>query len=271
MRQKGFILPILLIGAVLLLFFIGYLAVKNQNNTNPVNIIKPTETLAPLPSPITGKLIHPYNFFGVDATASINKIHIIGILFKPKDITTQIKPEWLRNMESIFKEIKDFYEKQFEGNISITYQVVSEPYIGEKDMEQYNPQDLAIELNNNKKDLLQSGVYNIFMIYLVRDQELKKNVIGGNLGGLAQYHAASQYEFWLNNEALNSNDPYGIVGSAHEFGHALGIPHPSDLPANVNSDPNFGNVPGSLMGKNNSGLQLKNLYIRDDVKKAMGL
>lgn len=273
MKQKGFILPIILLGitTIILIFLGGYLTIKKQDNINYVNVIKPIEPPSPSPTQIKGKLIHPYNYFGVDTKASLNQIHIIGVLFKPKDIATQIKPEWPRNMESIFKEIKDFYEKQFEGNISITYEVVPEPYTGVKDLEQYNPQELAVELNNNKKDLLRNGVYNIFMIYLVRDEELKKNVIGGNLGGLAPYHAASQYEFWLDDEALNSNNPYGIVGSAHEFGHALGIPHSWELPINVNHDPNFGNTPGDLMGYNNNGLQLKNLYIREDVKKEMGL
>lgn len=108
------------------------------------------------------------------------------------------------------------------------------------------------------------------MVYLVRDPEFKLNVKGGSLGGVASIQAATQYEFWLNKEAVSENDLYGITGSAHEFGHALGIPHPWELPENVNQDPNWGNVQGDLMGYAKSN-NLDNLYIRDDVKKAMGL
>ncbi len=99
--------------------------------------------------------------------------------------------------------------------------------------------------------------------------DFKLNILGGNLGGLANLNAATQFEFWLDDQSVNS-DTYGITGSAHEFGHALGIPHPWDLPANVNKEKSFGNVSGSLMGY----LPLKELddnYIRDDVKKEMGL
>lgn len=131
----------------------------------------------------------------------------------PQNISTQIKPEWPQNMEKIFQEIEIFFKKEFNNNIDITYQVISEAYKGEKDIEKYYPHDLAIELNTKKKGLFKKNTHNIFMIYLVRDSEMKKNVSGGSLGGLVVYNAASQFEFWLDNDAIADKNPYGIIGS----------------------------------------------------------
>ena len=72
----------------------------------------------------------------------------------------------------------------------------------------------------------------------------------------------------MNVISLNTNHPKTVL--THEFGHALGIPHPWDLSININHDPNFGNVPGDIMGYSPYPDLDKN-YIRDDIKKVMGL
>lgn len=236
---------------------------------SPTNMVTSTSTF----TINRNKNIHLYPYYGADPSTNINNLHIIGIIFRPKDIPPIAKPEWPKNMEKIFQEIQAFYEREFGRNIDITYQVVSETYIGDKNIEEYYPSDLAIELNTKKKEFLKSNTHNIFMIYLIGDPEFKKNIKGGDLGGLPAYNAASQGAFWLDDEALSPKDPYGINGSAHEFGHALGIPHPWELLVNSGKDKQTVNTDsrGDLMGYNNYGFQLKDMHIREDVKKEMGL
>lgn len=217
---------------------------------------------------VTSQKIHLYPAYGADQNTQINKIHIISLLFVPKDITTPVKSEWLSNMNTTDLKIKNFFEKQFNHKIKISYQVVSEPIIGEQDISNYSPSSLVQEAKAKTSNRAIHDSYNVWMIYLVRDQELTKNIIGGNLGGLVNQQSATQYEFWLDNNMINVT---GIIGSAHEFAHVLGIPHPWELPSNTTHDPNYGNTPGDLMGYSNNGLGLDDLYIREDVKKEMGL
>lgn len=308
MNQKGFTSILFLIGLLIvglvgisILYFTVYLNFKtipiNNYHLNPSSTTQEvptkylvTTTLAdklsvknsstPIQKPIAAvtektnteqKIIHLYPYYGVNPKQSINNLNIIGIMFRPKNIDTTVKPEWTTNMDKIFGEIKQFFEQQFRNYVSISYQVVDDAFTGEKNIEDYYPWELAVEVKNKRQSLFKSGAYNVFMIYLIRDSKFEKNVKGGTLGGLANYQAATQYEFWLDYDALNPKEPYGIKASAHEFGHALGIPHPWDLPVNTGKDKNSVNLRGDLMGDNYSGLQLKDLYIRDDVKKEMGL
>lgn len=213
------------------------------------------------------KNIHLYPAYELDSRISINKLHVVSLLFVPKDIHTPIKSEWHGNMEKIGSNIKTFFEKEFDNKIAISYEVLEEPVAGDLDISNYTAQSLTYEAHQKTMLHKKENYYTILMIYLVRDPEFKKNIIGGNLGGLPQQSAATQYEYWLDTDMINS---VGLIGSMHEFGHALGIPHPWELPANKLGDPNFGNVPGDLMGYTSNGVEIDNLYIREDVKQVMG-
>lgn len=304
-KQKGFIPILMITGAIIIILgFIGgvsYLGVVSnkpqsqnpmitssslQQSPTPIPtsfsstpMLTPTQTSMPavsstptlLPTLTSTKLIHLYPAYGADPTVGINKIHTIYLLFEAKDINTSIKEEWYTNMNLIAQKLKKFYEKQFLNNIEITYKIVSQPVTGNKNLEDYSPYSLVQEVRDSTTSLVVNGAYNVWMVYVVRDPEFKKNVQGGNLGGVVTLQAATMGEFWLDNEAVITKNAYGFTGSAHEFGHALGIPHPWELPANVNQDPNFGNVPGDLMGYSSGNITLDSLYIRDDVKKTMGL
>lgn len=300
-NQKGFAPILILVGVLIIAGLVGgaYYFSKTQS-------VKPTTQNSVVPSPFSTqrgeqtpqpthatplqsaspspqtnvtnkKTIHLYPFYSADPSIKINDLHIVGVFFSAKDIETSIKPEWPKNMEYIFSRIKKFYEREFENNIIITYEVMNQPVRGDKNIGDYSPEtyeevkEIKNKLNITDKD----NVHNVLMIYIVEDfSNDNDKIVGirtikGNMGGAAQFSAADQGAFWLDDDAVKVHT-YGITGSAHEFGHALGIPHPWEMPANTNHDPNFGNVPGSLMGYSPDPNLDKN-YLRDDVKKGMGL
>ncbi|OGG25327.1 hypothetical protein A3A59_03335 [Candidatus Gottesmanbacteria bacterium RIFCSPLOWO2_01_FULL_42_10] len=264
------IILLILVGLVLRNEF--FLSLKDRIIIADPHIDSPYSVLDQNPNAtMFQKTLHPYPAYGTDTKRVINKIHIISLLFIPKDIERKIKNEWFVNMELIDKEIKNFYEEQFGHQMNITYEIVSYLIKGDENIVNYTPWTMATEAKNKTQSLSKKDRYTIWMIYLIRDEDLTKNLAGGSLGGLASIQAATQYEFWLDDDAISKNH-YGLVGSAHEFGHVLGIPHPWELPGNINNDPNYGNVPGDLMGYQGGAMNtLNTLFIRDDVKRTMGL
>lgn len=283
--QKLGILKLSILVAIVLLFVAGmWMYQKNshlaqvtpapiESETTPSQEIEVEKIIESIqtPLPTAAKTIKPlfvYPEYGIDPTIQINTIHIISVLFIPKDITTPVKPEWMSNMGTINTNIKRLFEREFQGHMKISHTVLNQPTIGSLNIEEYVPDSIVLEVREKNAGQIRSGFHNVWMVYVVRDQDYAKNVAGGNLGGVPLLNASTQFEFWLDNEGASS---YGLQGSAHEFGHALGIPHPWDLPANPNNDPNFGNVPGDLMGYQNNSVPFDKLYIRDDVKKKMGL
>ncbi|MBI2598753.1 hypothetical protein HYW40_00825 [Candidatus Curtissbacteria bacterium] len=167
--------------------------------------------------------------------------------------------------------IKLLFEREFENNIEITYTVVPNAIHGINNIEVYNPWSLAKEGREQTEKYAKEGYYNIWMLYLVRDPDLKKNLQGGSLGGVADLQSATQFEYWLGNDAVNSSDPFGIKGSAHEFGHALGMPHPWELPNNKTGGKSDNSYKGDVMSYVNNGLKVDQLFIDSEMKKAMGL
>lgn len=280
-RQKY----LFLLGLLITLLFVGgYYYLNNRTAANPdssdknqpvlvtdspvVNQPKPSTLNATPQTSQTNKNIYLYPAYGADPSISINTLHVVITLFAPKDINTPIKNEWFNNMEQVGATIKTFFENEFDNTISISYEILKDPILGDLDISSYTPTSMTLEVQQKTNSYVKENSHTVWMIYLVRDPEFKKNIIGGNLGGLPQYAAATQFEYWLDNETFNST---GLLGSLHEFGHVLGIPHPWELPTNISGDPNFGNVPGDLMGYSNKGINLIDLYIREDVKKTMGL
>lgn len=232
----------------------------------------PNAPRSPSPSsPAVTKPIHPYPAYGVNPTLSLNKIKIISLIFIPKDVSIQPKTEWYSNMEYIENKIKEFFQREFQNNIEVSSTIVSTPIAGIKNIGEYTSYDIALEVLQNTSQLSDSNSYNTRLIYLVRDLANNKN-LNGNMGSYPTIAVSVQGEFWLDNNAVRAEtNAYGLMGSAHEFGHLLGIPHPWELPANTLHDPNYGNVPGDLMSFSNNDIKFDNLYLRDDVKTAMGL
>jgi hypothetical protein len=276
--RKGFILPLVIV-IVALVAVAGafYLAKKSSGPTatNPVvqQEAQPSSSPTLNTPPITTRTIHgyPLDLYGFDKTKSINKTHIISFLFIPKNISTTPKPEWFENMKKTNNGIKFLFEREFENNIEITYTVVSNEVHGVNNIEEYTPWSLAKEGRELTEKYAKEGYSNIWMLYLVRDNEYKQNLKGGSLGGAADLQSATQFEYWLDNDAVNSSDPFGIKGSAHEFGHALGMPHPWELPGNKTGGKSDNSYRGDVMGYVNNGLKIDQLFVDSEMKKAMGL
>lgn len=231
----------------------------------------PNTPRSPSPSFSVAKNIHPYPAYGVNPSLSLNKIKIISLIFIPKDVSIQPKTEWYSNMEYIDNKIKEFFQREFQNNVGVSSTIVSTPITGIKNIGEYTSYDIALEVLQNTSQLSDSNLYNTRLIYLVRDLANNKN-LNGNMGSYPTIAISLQGEFWLDNNAVRTEtNAYGLMGSAHEFAHLLGIPHPWELPANTLHDPNYGNVPGDLMSYSNNDVRFDNLYLRDDVKSAMGL
>lgn len=283
MKEKGFVLvPIIIVLLIAIGGYFGYRFFQQQNQaiTSDLSLSTPGTSLSPtlspntivsspIPNEVQKAALRLYPSPDADQSVYINNTHVIGVLFSPSDGSKTIKSHWLANMGSIFADLKRFYEHQFPGSLSITYTIVGSLINGDGPANSYTPESMAIEAIQKTNEYKKAGQHNVWMIYFVRDDGLTINVLGGSLGGVVKQNAATQFEFWLDDDAVGEKG-YGTIGSLHEFGHALGIPHPWELPANTMHDPNFGNVPGDVMGYMNSGVSVSGLYLRDDVKQAMG-
>lgn len=155
-KYKGFT-SLMLPTIVLMLILVGGIFYFRKSINNLESSIQPlptaTITLLPTNTPVT-KLIHLYPAYGADPKVSINKIHIISLLFIPKDINTQVKEEWIPNMNLIDQKIKEFYEKQFLNNIEITYQVLPDPIRGQLNIGSYTPYDMAWYIHTGSAPLI---------------------------------------------------------------------------------------------------------------------
>lgn len=275
----GILLAFILSVGFLLWLVHGNKAEENTSTDTKINALRQPKSPDNLNTQITQqvstptliikeKYIHLYPYYGLDSKIDIGKINIIGIFFIAKDQKGTIKDEWNTNIQKVSQEIKSFFEAQFKNKIVINYKIV--PSIkGDRNLEEYDITGIAQEIRSKTSTVTITGDYNIWMIYVIRDSP--NNNPQGNLGAQPILQSAVMDEFWLDNEVVNNKKAYGLIGSAHEVGHVLGIPHPWELPANINHDPNFGNIPGDLMGYSNNDLSLQNMYIREDVKKEMGL
>lgn len=233
--------------------------------------ITPNAPKSPSPTSPVAKNIHPYPAYDVNSNLSLANIKIVSLIFIPKDVNLQPKTEWFTNMEYINSKIKEFFEREFQNNINISYLALPTPINGEKNISEYTAHGIALEATQKTVQYSNSNSYNTRIVYIVRDLANGKN-LSGEMGSFPTIAVSEQGEFWLDNNAVHpETNAYGLVGSAHEFAHLLGIPHPWELPTNSLHDPNYGNVPGDLMSYSNNDVKFENLYLRDDVKSEMGL
>lgn len=205
----------------------------------------------------------------------LDKIVIIkGVYFVAKNQSTGIKSYWEDNMLNIFTQIKNFYGSQFNNKIQIN---IDTPIIiyGDKNIEEYN--QYLIDVESRTKINIDKSNFVVLMYYPIQGESNKN--IQGNFGGGGEVDNSSSAMnswFWLDPDMMKQPDYQGAYLSAHEFGHALGIPHPWEEEANKDNNgniinPSYGNDEiGSLMSYGGQKPPLvPNSFIRDDVKNKM--
>jgi len=205
----------------------------------------------------------------------LDKITIKGIYFVAKNQTSGIKSYWKESMLNILTQIKNFYEAQFENKIQIT---VDEPIMiyGDNNIEQYG--QYLIDKETRVKISIDKSNFTVIMYYPIQG-EGDKRVMDSAWGGgafVGNSSSAMNNWFWLDPDMMKEPDYQGAVLSAHEFGHAIGIPHPWDEEINKDADGNiinrgYGNEEiGSLMSYGGlKGPLIPNAFIRDDIKNKM--
>lgn len=231
----------------------------------------PYISFAPTPSNNDNRQpLYTYPEFGLSGAERINDVNIISIVFVPQDADETIPARWRENTVYINNEIKRFFEREFERNMRITQSYPKIVY-GDMTLDKYTPLSIAREVKQKTKTLNNASAYNVRMVYLVRDKNLDKEYVLDVSVINQQVHF--MYVFWLEDEAITGSDQYGLTGSAHEFGHLLGMPHPWDLPENKGSNAQEVNAEhrGDIMSYDTYGYELKDLYVDPVVKRRMGL
>lgn len=252
---------------LLLVSLAVYSKVVDTNRTTSID--QTTRNTPPSQPEDTRSPLYAYPEFGLDGTEKVNNVHIISVVFAPTDADEAIPSNWNKNLEFINKEINSFFEREFNHQMTVTSSAVQEVIKGRLPLASYNSQSIAREVKEQTSQYAKESAYNVWMVYLARDKGLDKEYRLDVSTIDQQVHF--MYLFWLEDEAVHEHN-YGIVGSAHEFGHLLGIPHPWDLPENRGRNTQEVNVEsrGDLMSYNNEG-KLSDLHLNQEVKKRMGL
>lgn len=257
--------------------------VTTTSATSTINLIK-TATPTPTSTPISACNVYTYQdkyYYGVGRHC-LDKITIQGVYFVAKNQITGIKTYWKDNMLDIFTQIKNFYEGQFINKIQIN---INTPIIvyGDRNIEEYDQSTIEQEARQ-KVQLDTANDFTVLMLYPIQGED-DKHVVGNFGGGGESGNSSSAMNswFWLDPKFLGtvtakggSVDYTGYLGSAHEFGHSLGIPHPWEEEINKDSkgniiDPNYGNYEiGSLMSyAGQKGPLIPNSFIRTAAKQKM--
>lgn len=249
------------------LFFAGYKRGQIHIQSEFAKELAPA--LIPTTTPIlkpTAKKIVLYN----NPSVQIDHLSLGGVYMVAKTKERSILPNWQRNLEKTLRELKVFYEREFPGMEVETY-VFPKVIVGNKLPEEYRNAGFLPEIFSKEKALWgwhsDSSRHKVLLVHI----DFIKGANEGGYGPSVEGRYTINPAFWLEDQAIGGKNPYGLIGSAHELGHTLGIPHPWEMPENENNDPNFGNIPGDIMGYSNNGLTLNQVYFSSLVKKRMGL
>lgn len=258
------------------------LSLKNDSMIEPESIDKSkTELMVPTKQCKVYTYQDNYNY-GIGRHC-LDKVTIKSVYFVARNQISGIKPYWKDNMLDIFTQIKMFYVKEFDNKINIS---IDEPIIiyGERNIEQYS--QLEIEQEIRSRIIINTTAdFTVLMFYPIQGEN-NRRVFDLQYGGgneVRESSSAMNSWFWLDPESLGTittkygTDYSGYLGSAHEFSHALGIPHPWEEESNRDKnsgmilDQNYGNdEEGSLMSYGGQeGPLTEKSFIREEVKEKM--
>ncbi len=259
-----------------------------SRTTTPTKTPSPTPTHTATPTPTattTNCKVFTYKdkYYG-GGQLCIDSIWVKGVYFIAKDQTSGFQSYWSQGMLDIFGQIKSFYESQFDNKIKIAVDNTPTIVYGEKNIGEYNSGSIAQEVYNKVSGSFPRGDYFIDIQTFVVDGA--NGVNGSNLYNgtifINNRGGSVNQSGWLNPESHGTvttkygTDYSGYLGSAHEFGHSLGIPHPWDEEINKDSvgnviNPQYGNDEmGSLMSYGGQrGPLIPNSFIRAQVKQKM--
>jgi len=212
--------------------------------------------------------IHLYPAYGLDPSILCSRSRIKVIYFVPKGQEAGIYAGWQAAAQDTFGQVKMFFEREFEGHLRIETDILDTIVFGEEseypnEIDATNEIETAVFHNSGAYydagfAMEYPGEYAVRMVFFVNGAE--GNFVEMPGGAYSWNRYAYNPWFWLEEPLMD-----GIVGSAHEFGHLLGMPHPWEM------DPPYPRTPGDIMSYETEGYTLMQCFVMDEMKRRMGL
>lgn len=209
---------------------------------------------------------HIYN----DPNRSIEKIEILALYFIPKNKTGQQIGDWKEILNENLKKLQEFHDLQFQGRSEISYKILDEPVIGNKNNLEYdtnstqhgNPEGLrriTAELEERRVTLLRSDLSD-------PNNSADPDIYRAILILYEGVGASGSNNVALISRTFYTDPQYQSVRGtilAHEFYHTLGLPDAYEIP---NAVPTSLDIMGLGLSK-----PLEKNYISKELLKGMGI
>lgn len=291
---RGFAVTVLIIGLGLTLVSATVIFVLLRTNMSfPKQSDQPTNKVySSMGSPKIDTINEPLKIHAYrNPNVSLRRIQVYGVLFVPKNIELEKSKQyqqhisdWPNVMEAVIKRTTDFWSRELDGRAQFSIEIIKVPIEGSRILSDYNfsrVQEEVIQALGEKVFLPESGEdTTVTAVYVANDDECAEYSKLGYSSyqecGIAKgkiYYDYSRGTLWFLVSTdifyAESQGPHGPITTAHEFGHALGIPHPYDDYELSSGDLNFGKESGNLMG--HGQCKLEDCFLMKEQKELMGL
>lgn len=231
---------------------------------------------------------------------SLEQVKVFGVYLVPRNINLSKSKEfqtrnWRKDMEKVLKRATTFWSRELENKANFSVEILEKPLEGSLDLSIYDFNStknevvkmLEDEKNQNfRADIRETknkGFFVIYSIYIATDRECDEykqlgykdyGECGKAEGKFYSDSSRGSLGFLVSTDVFYSEADealavHGPITTAHEFGHALGIPHPFDDQELSQQNQNYGKDPGNLMG--HGFCKLENCFLMPEQKKKMGL
>jgi len=238
---------------------------------------KPRIIVQPKPAvkPTVPLHVYPGNLYGIEESTVVEQTHITAVYFVPADQVGGQLPDWQENMSTTLEAIKTYMAREFSGRLTISYTTHPTVIFGDHELGTYDSLESAgkfsmyqevtekISWSTIQGDQRSQGRYPVLLVYYqtgFEDRYQSPDARFSTFGWLATSFIPA---FQLEDGMISGERQQGLIVSAHEFAHLLGIPHPWEM------DPPVEDQPWNLMGYQAHGL-LMDTRIDARVKEAMG-